>query len=358
MKKWTKEQLAAAAALAQELQAQADPQRTVEENMQAALLRRVDDIDAQQTVTELCSGIRSFHTTLKRTQEQGLPAVVDQTLEAILANRTQEEQAQVLHELLAAFSPVQDLAQGDPAQVDVMKRQLREYLCQYGVLDLGSEGAEVLMRELGRQDLEALSQAQDRASQEQYTALAFYLQKLQGELDAVPDELSAQEIGALTAAAYGTNHTILEGLLGKIDWETVKHRLMMIAGAGLLTLMTIAVAKVVLFTGTLTFWIVKGVVGMSVIGTIVAAFFGFSVVSDILSTAVEIGQSLARATHLDEGVRAGASVLHKWLQETVRPKAAEFWQAVKEFFGVAERQSAQTGAEEQSEQEEADYSPA
>lgn len=350
MKKWTKQQLEAAGKLAQELREQADPQKTVEENMQEALLWRVDDIDAAQVVSQLCEGIQSFHGNLKKAQNQGLPALVDEKLESILDGRTEEEQAQVLYELLTAFAQAAQVQAPAPSgQVDELKQQVREYLCEYGVLNLGSEGAELLLRELGRKELEELTQAQSKVNQEQYTALAFYLQKLQGELETVPDGLTPQEIGALTAAAYKTNQTILDGLLGKLDWERVKRILMMIAGAAIITIMTIAISKVAVFTGTFTVWVVEGVVGMGVIGTIVGAVFGYGVIADIIETTIDTAQSIAHMTHLDDGVKAAACTLRKWFQETVRPKAVQFWSKVKERFGAVESHPAQTDPEAETE---------
>jgi len=345
MKQWTKQQLKTAAALAQELQEQADPKKSVEENMQEALLCRADNIDAQRIVAELRDGIQSFHDTFAQTQEQGLDAVVDQKLDAILEGYTEPEQVQVLHELLTAFAQVcqvQAPAAADPAQLNEMKAKVREYLCQYSVLNLGAEGSEILLRELGQAELEQLSQAQDKAGREQYIALAFYIQQARGELDAVPNELSAQEIGALTAAAYESQRVILGGLLGKLDWESVKRTLMMIAGAAVLAVLGFAMLKIAAFAGTLTYLVIKGLVGMSVIGTVMGLFFGFEIVSNFIDIAIKAGEAIAHVTHLDEGLKTATTVLSKWFQETVRPKVAAFWQAVKRSFGIADSQPAET----------------
>lgn len=329
---WTQQQLDAAAALADEIMQSAPAGQTVEQHMKDALAMRVEGIDAGQQVAALCAGIDLFYKTLERAEKQDLSVLVSEELDRLAAGQDAPAQAAQLHDILSACAratgqPEPETA--DPDQIPAMREAICEYFSQYALLCTTNPALVELVQAIGTDRLEVLQKAEAQVLDERYLALALYIQKATGQLDGIPADLTAKEIGVSAASALCTGRTLRDGLLGKIDASTMKARLKLIAGVTLLALLIAVAAKLALAVGVLTFFFVETIVGLGLIGTIAAIALGLVTGGSVVQSAARLAASVAAATGVDKLVDTAVSKLSNWYHLTLQPAAQAFWERVR-----------------------------
>ena len=328
--KWTQEQLSAARALAVGLAGEARTDLTVEQNMKNALASRLEGVDADHIVSDLCDGIDAFHQAYEKAQDEGLEALVNASLDGHLSGKTEDEQADWLYSVLTACAQAVD--QPIPErQAGVTAGQLRgmvvEYFTDYALLHIDCGATEFLVSELDGAD--RLADAEDWAFSERYMALALYLLKSAGDLKGVPAQMGAKEIGASAAAAMCESRVVRDGLLGRIDWEDVKRKLKLIAGAVLTAVILIVAARLAATAFIVTGVLVEAIVGMGVIGSAAGFLLGIAAAVKIISKGGDIAAAAAIVTGFGEVVREKTGRLSDWYHETFLPAAKNFWQRVR-----------------------------
>lgn len=330
--KWTQQQLNAASALAKEIMQAAPADLTIEQYMKDTLATRVEGIDAGQQVSELCAGIDLFHKTLARAEQKGLAELVGAELDRLAADGSEQEQADRLHAILCACAHTTGQPEPEsagPDQIPALRSAICEYFNDYALLCTSNAALVELAQAIGTDRLQPLQQAEAQALDERYIALALYIQKATGALDGIPAELSAQEIGVSVASSLCTQQVLRDGARGAIDFSTMKAKLKLIAGVALLALLIIVSAKLALAVGALTFLFVQMVVGLGVIGTIVAGVLGLALGKQVVDSGVELAEIVAAATGVDVVMANLYDKWNEWYQNTLRPAAQAFWQRVR-----------------------------
>ncbi len=359
--KWNKEQLQTARTLAETMLAEAQTGLTVEQNMKNALASRLEGVDAGLIVDDLCDGIDLFHDGMQKAEEKGTTALVQDVLDQLLQDKTPDEQATQLSKVLTACAQAagqQPPQTGDASQIPAMRDAICEYFSEYALLHIDCAASAQLMQDLGDSQ-QAMWQAEEKRLDERYMALALYIQKATGNLDGVPDELDAKQIGVSAAAALCEQRTILAGILGRVDWDTVRARLKLIAGVAAAALLIVVAAKLALVLGGLTFLFVQAIVGMGIIGTIAAVFLGLVTVKQIVTAGADLVQKVAEVTGLDQLVHKGLEKLGNWYQNTLRPAMQAFWERVRQMLNrPADKAETQDTAQDQTETTARQTSPA
>lgn len=362
-KTWTKEQMEKAEKLVRELMNEAKTEQSVEKNLADSLNSRLD-VDGDKIVSGLKEGIRSFYENYETGKGKGLKALTDEKLSSMLEGYDENNQRMLLSDIISACAEISGQEMSDEKlqklSLGELKGMVQEYICEYAILTMDCEAAELIADELKEKDIKALTDAGEKEKQELYTALAIYILKVTGELEDIPAAVSEQEIGVSTAASFETQSAIHEWLLGKLSWEKVKEKLKLIAGAALLTLMAFIALKLAVFTASFIFIIVQAVVGMGIIGTLTACIFGMIHGVSIITPILEAGKWISEKTGISDKVTEGKERLTRWYHETIGLRLDAFWEKIKKRIAAlvtdnvqeehtSQAQSTQTTRKEQEE---------
>ncbi|MCI9123325.1 MAG: hypothetical protein HFH35_04475 [Eubacterium sp.] len=365
--------------LAEELKQEANGNLTIEENMQISLAGRIETVDEQKEVAEICGGIHDFDELLAQLEaeesreqirkaldtsalgEQAIDwqyAVLAESLEALCANLADKDYG------LNEFKDLAIKKEGEITQEDLdkLKDLTAEYIDQFSLMHEEAEAMELFFRAVGSQIPDASADALKDENEKYYIALAIYILNQQGKIQYIPSDLGARWAGIHVSACAAAAKARIDGVLGKISWDKVLEKLKKIASA-LVTLLVIVAAGAVLYqTGQIVFLLTAAIFGFHAVGIVTAivltAVTELKMVELLVTLWETIPESAGQLKELavEKGTAAKEyadetyTAAKEWVKEEAVPALQSFWQKLKEMLADL----AKAHAQEQDSEEETD----
>lgn len=282
----TAEELKNVYTLANEMQKESQSTQSLEQNMQMSLSSRVEGMDTAAVVSDLCDGIREFDCTLQAAETTDVKEIIQEKLNAVLQGKDNMEQANILTGILNAFANQSPMEADAPQfqftmgqevtdeELKQLKTSVVTYIDQFALINMCDDTAETMNQLLGQDVSGQLQTLTWNEEAKYYVALATYLLQVQGNLDSIPSDMGAKEIGISTAAAIAADSAVHDHASGKKNWETVLNVLKIIAAVALTLLAVVVVAKLAAVAALIAYVLAESVIGLGIIGTIAA--LGFS----------------------------------------------------------------------------------
>lgn len=326
--KWTKEQLEKAGKLAQEMMTEAEEGASKEQNLKDSLVRRVEGGNPDDVIANLLEGIQIFDNTFHQAKSRGMTSLLDSKFDEMLSGYDEEEQKVLMKDIFKGCVEAsgQEISEDleTPESLGELKEAVKEYIVEYSVLNLDCEAAARILQEIGADSIKELQDAEELSRKEAYTALAVYILMATGELTDIPAGITAKEIGVYTAASFCEQKTILEAIHGKINWEKVKSLLKLIAGCAMIAIVTIVTVKAAFVAGLVAIVITKSIIGLGIIGTLVAFIAICGITDSIVRTTLPFIMEAGEVTGINEKANAVWVKISEWFHNTVRPAFASF----------------------------------
>jgi hypothetical protein len=331
--------------LTDELLASADSRLSLEENLSKSLSSRIQGIDSLETVKQIISGIKRFDDSLAANgKADNLKPWVSDKLSEALEGKDISEQHTTLLNVLTALSATDSAHTGElrlkfaqikgakvtADNVNELKALVAEYLDSNAVLYFDDSATISLLENLGADSGKELLNATWSEQSKPYLALSTYILKTTGELPSLPLEIGAEEIGVSTAAAVAREQVIRDGAAGRETWDMVLMALKAIATIAVALLAVYAIVNIALFVGSFVFVLVQGLVGLSVIGTLIALIAGTATVMSIVETAGILFEGAVDIVF--EAINKIIEVYGKvrdWVKEKIFPEVIAFWARLK-----------------------------
>ena len=325
MDKFTKEQIARASALAQELRSETNPQLTIEQNLENSIRMRIQDVDAKNVVTEINKGILSFRELYGKAAETDLANVIKEELDKLLLNMDEEQQRESLTNILrcCASATGQEIPTDQEYDLEVLREAVCIYFSEYSLVHM--IGEDMLVEELDAEQIQKLLAASEEAYQEEYAAVAMYLLQVTGDVAQIPETLTPEEIGIMTAASIAAKNSYLQMILGKIDLEQIKRTLKLIAGITMLAILIAAswnVAKIAVAISMMC--VGAALTKLGVTSKIITYLTGALTVSGIVEGVQKLGQNITRRSGLTQAVGAVFEKVKSYVTGSLVPAAKEF----------------------------------
>lgn len=306
---FTAEEMKRIQSLTEELVNNAQPGRSVQDNVAALLQEHVpslDEANAAEVARALLKGATDFtarYEELCREPEDGL-SLYDRCM-AHIADRTPQEQAAcilnfialmqtldttVLGEMLAeagsdvaarfetfrSLNPqVNDALTGE--QLEELKERLRDTIEHNAVCVAGDEQMEALVETLDTDPALARTLAEKGLHEldyKAYAALAAYIAWKKGRLASLPEEVDPELLGAGVAAGVERSKVITRARRGWITWEQAFRYLKYLGGALLFVLFAWVNAHLLLLGLGLSCSLLAGLVGSASIGIVAGLLIG------------------------------------------------------------------------------------
>ena len=334
--------------LTAEIKSEVNPDLSLEENMQISLADRIENLDSEKAVEEICDGIHKFDDVLEQLdQKEDRKAFIVETLNhSELNEKTVQEQYTFLAEVMETFAkeaadhPEYDLEELDSfcikkdteitvEELEQLKELVAEYLDEFSLLHGEEEAFETLFAAMGKEAQEKLYNIYE--NEKYYIALAIYILQMQGKMKSLSAGIGAKEIGAAVAAFFAAMKARLAGALGKIPWEKVLETLKKIATAAMTVFVCVAVAVIVIKVQKAVFFLASALIGYGMIGVLAAA--ALSVGCGVKTVDWLLGMRDRTVEFFEEGtdfVVEKYGVVKKWFLETALPALKEFWKKLKE----------------------------
>lgn len=212
--------------LASEFWQEARPGRSIQENLTKSLQMRTQDLDAKTAVSEILEGVHSFNGLYAQANHQNLPGTLKSILLPVLNAMEpgwRRSVIRTLHENCASFA---GLAIPEVFDEETALEEAIDVIARFDLDDIKPYNP-WMPKVLGEKTVEKLFSAADDTHCTEYLAAALYLQQLYGHLDT---NLSAREMGALTAATLtGAGHAF-DGALNNLTKEDL-HKLLQVVAA-------------------------------------------------------------------------------------------------------------------------------
>lgn len=336
-----------------EIKSEVNPELSLEENMRISLSSRVENIEEEKAVEEICSGIQKFEDILEQlNQKEDRKAFLIEILnQSKLNEKTVQEQYEFLAEVMETFSkemtehPEYDLEElesfcikkeGEITVEDLeqLKELVAEYLDEFSLLHGEAQGIEVfdgLFDTIGKEALEKITKVYEEKDEKYYMALAVYILQMQGKLESLSSGMGAKEIGAAVAAFFASFKARLDGMLGKIPWDKVLEILKRIATAAMTVFVCVAVAVIVFKVQKVVFFLAAAVLGYGVIGILAAAALSVGCGIKTVDWLLEMKErTIEVLKDVKDFTIEKYEVVKKWMIETALPALKEFWKKLKE----------------------------
>lgn len=371
-RKITEQEITMLQELIAEIKSEVNPELSLEENMQISLADRVENIDEEKAVEEICSGIGEFEDVLEQlNQKEDRKAFIVETLnQSELNEKTVQEQYEFLAGVMenflkeAAEHPEYDLEElesfcikkdGEVTVEDLeqLKDLTAEYLDEFSLLHGEIQAFDGLFETMGEEASKKLSEIYENQDEKYYMALAIYILQMQGKLESLSSGMGAREIGAAVAAFFASLKTRIDGLLGKIPWEKVLETLKKIATAALTVFLCVAVAVIVFKVQKIVFFVASAVLGYGIIGILAAAALSVGCGVKTMDWLLEMrNRTTEVALEVKDFVVEKYGVVKQWIMETALPALKDFWQKFKEKVAcyIKKWQPAKPDTEEQTEE--------
>lgn len=323
---FTKEQIANAVRLAEELRSETETQLSVKQNLVNSIRMRVQDVDAENTVEEISKGIKTFHELYGRAVERDLPSVVREEMDKLLVDMDETQQRTVLTNILKCCGAAtgQEFPEDKVYKLDVLREAVCIYFSEYSLVHMID--TDTFPQELDAEQFQKLTAASEVAYQEEYVAVAMYLLQTAGEVEQIPANLTPGEIGTMTAASMTVNNSYLQMLAGKIDMEQLQKKLKLIAGVTMLALLVVASWKIAHVAVALSMVGVGALLTkLGVTGKVFTYLAGTVTVSEIADGVRHIGQRIARSTGVDQAVAKVCEKVASFIG-SLKTKAMGFWE--------------------------------
>lgn len=366
--------------LTAEIRNEANEELSREENMQISLASRVEDIDEQKEVADICNGIREFDEVMSQLEEgdrvEHIMYVIDSSG---LQDKIIKEQFAILAESMEAFqadliSRGYDLGELKELKIEKdrevteedlhkLKNQVAQYLDKFALLHGDIEILESFYTSIGIEDAEKILKTSENEDEAYYLALAVRILEIQGKIEEIPFETGAREIGIDIAASMAYARAYLRGILGKIPWEEVLGQLKKIASAAL-TLLTAAAGGIVAYeAGKTVFLLSLGIFGNSLIGIGAAVVLASA---GMYTSAVLFARVWQGIKENDEGadgyiqdrwedVKEEIFIVRRWIKEEALPALGQFWENLKEKVACFIEKHLHRGTHEEEMEEFEDY---
>lgn len=355
-----------------EMKGEANPELSLEENMRISLADRVDNIDEESVVEEICGGIEKFEDVFEQlNQKENRKTFIVETLnQSELNDKTVQEQYEFLAGVMETFlkeaaeHPEYDLDElesfcikkdGEITVEDLeqLKDLTAEYLDEFSLLHGEIQAFDGLFETIGKEASEKLSRLYENKEEKYYMALAIYILQMQGKLESLSSGMGAREIGAAVAAFFASLKTHLDGLLGKIPWEKVLETLKRIATAALTVFLCVAVAVIVFKVQKIVFFLASAILGYGIIGVLAAAALSVGCGIKTVDWLLEMkNRTVEVALDVKDFVVEKYGVVKQWIVKTALPALKDFWQKFKEKVAcyIRKWQPAKPDTEEQTEE--------
>lgn len=334
--------------LTAEIKNEVNPDLSLEENMQISLADRIENLDAEKAVEEICDGIHQFEDVFEQLdqKEDRKAFIVDILNHSELNEKTVQEQYTFLAEVMEAFAkeatdhPEYDLDELDSfcikkdtevtaEELEQLKELVVEYLDEFSLLHGEEEAFGTLFDTIGKEAQEKLYNIYE--NEKYYIALAIYILQMQGKMKSLSAGIGAKEIGAAVAAFFASMKARLAGALGKIPWEKVLEILKKIATAAMTVFICVAAAVIVIKVQKVVFFLATALLGYGIIGILASA--ALSVGCGVKTADWLIRMRNQTAEFFEESadfVMEKYEVVKKWVLETALPAWKEFWRKLKE----------------------------
>lgn len=333
-----------------EIKEEVNPELSLEENMRISLAGRVENIDEQKAVEEICGGIEKFEEVMEQLdqKEDRKEVLLEIFNESELNQKTVQEQYAILAEVMESFSkeaaehPEYDLEElesfcikkdGEISVEDLeqLKELVCEYLDEFSLLHGEESSFDGLFQNMGTEACEKLSKLYENTDEKYYTALAIYILQLQGKLPSLSAGMGAREIGAAVAAFFASLKARIAGFLGKIPWEKVLEILKKIATAALTVFVCVAIAIVVLKVQKVVFFLAAALIGYGTIGVLAAAALSVGCGIQTMDWLIAMkNRTVEVAKEVADFAVEKYKVVKQWIVETAIPAFQAFWKKVKE----------------------------
>lgn len=327
--------------LAEEMEQEANEALTLKDNMEISLAGRIDTVDEQLEVREICRGIHEFEELYKELEEENSREKIRKLLDQPeFSDKSISDQYGLLAESMEAFlgdmkEKGYDIGEFGNLKIKkdkeiseedlrVLKDFVAEYLDQFALLHGEAEAAERLFQAVGAQVSEELLEAFENSDKKYYIALAVYILQIQGKIDYIPAKMGARGIGISVSASSAAAKTHMDGILSRISWKKVLNKLKKIASAALTLLLGLAAAVTVYEVGKTVLFLSAGFFGYGVLG--ITAAIVLMVVSQI-----KAGEFLTGFwSSIREAAEEKSEAVRDWITETAIPALKEFWETLKE----------------------------
>lgn len=371
-RKITEQEIKMLQELAAEIKSEANPELSLEENMQISLADRIENIDEEKAVKDICSGIGKFEEILEQlNQKEDRKAFIVETFNhSELNHKTIQEQYEFLAGVMenflkeAAGHPEYDLEElesfcikkdGEITAEDLgqLKELTAEYLDEFSLLHGEIEAFDGLFETIGEEASKKLSDIYENKEEKYYMALAVYILQMQGKLESLSSKMGAQEIGAAVAAFFASFKARIDGFLGKIPWKKVLEILKKIATAVFTVFLCAAVAVIVFKVQKVVFFVAAAVFGYGIIGILAAAALSVGCGVKTADWLLEMRSRTAEVIlEVKDFVVEKYGVVKQWIVETGLPALKEFWKKLTEMVGgyMKKWQPAKPDTEEQTEE--------
>lgn len=336
--------------LVAEIKNERNPEYSLEENLRISLSSRVENIDEEEAVEEICGGIQEFEDLFEQlNKKEDRKAFIVETLnQSELNQKTVQEQYQFLAGVMETFAkeaaehPEYDLEELDSfcikkeddisvEELEELKELVAEYLDEFSLLHGEEQAFDDLFATMGKEASEKLLKAYENQDEKYYMALAIYILQMQGKLESLSSGMGAREIGAKVAAFFASLKARLEGFLGKVPWEKVLETLKRIATAAMTVFVCVAIAIVVFKVQKVVFFLASAVIGYGIIGILAAAALSVGCGIKTMDWLFEMrDRTVEVAKEVADFAVEKYKVVKQWIVETAIPALKSFWQKLKE----------------------------
>lgn len=183
-----------------------------------------------ETAHKICSGIEAFHGLYQSAKKNTPVMMIDQEMDNILMKLEPQQQKALLQNLMAVLGeycgqPVPDLNDNN---TEDLRDNISSLLHQYSLSNL--MGSEDFIKLVGQEKAYRLKELNERQFEELYVAMGMYHCCQRGEFTELQD-LSAEQIGAVSAATVKAQQSIFQYLSGKITKQHLIRILEFVAAA-------------------------------------------------------------------------------------------------------------------------------
>lgn len=298
--------------LAAEIAAEANPDLTTAENLRRSLMKRTSG-NATGVAEDLLSGIALFDGLYRDAESRSPYQIIRTHLQELLDNSDPDRRGVILEGIIRGAYE----AAGEEVNLpeNMMPAALMEIAIS-AIEDLsltGMTSGNTPLGEMNAADTKALFDRLTKAADGNAMAMAAYILHRQGQLPSLPEDTTAQQIGAITAASVAARDSIVESIQGKADMDKIIKALKVIAGLTVMALIVIgtpmvlkasvaAVAKFcvgvfgakMLFMESLLSWMLLGATAGTILGAVTVGACEIGKAAGVPTAIAEVWQALRR----------------------------------------------------------------
>lgn len=333
------EEMKAIQTLASEIVTEMNPALTTAENLRRSYMKRTSG-NATGIAEELMSGIATFDGMYRDSKSRSPYQIIRTHLQDLLDQADPDRRGVILHSIIrGAYETLGE-------EMDVPEGMMPAAMLEIAISAIEEMSLAGLVSEgnpLGQMDAAATARLFAdlcHAADGNAMAMAAYILHRQGQLPSLPENTTAAQIGAITAASVAARDSIVESIQGKADMDKIIKALKVIAALTVIALIVIGTPMVLkasvaavarfcigvfgakmLFVESMLSWMLIGATTGTILGAVTVGACEIGKAAGVPTALCEIWQALSRYVrkHIAPRVSLAVDTTAELIREAAEP---------------------------------------